>query len=203
MSRSARVVFPHAPYHVTQRGNHRADVFFCDEDRQMYLSLVARFFELAQLDLWAYCLMTNHIHLVVSPQRPDSMARGLGLAHGRYAQWLNQRLKRKGHVWEDRYRSALLDPFHLSAALYYVEQNSVRAGLCTRAEDYAWSSARARSIGRRDPLIASTCPWGTVPPRELIELDGEALASALARIRRATKTGRPLRTPDPLAPSRM
>lgn len=203
MPRSARIVFPGAPYHVTHRGNHRADVFFCDEDRQMYLSLVARFFELAQLDLWAYCLMTNHMHLVVSPQRPDSMARGIGLAHGRYAQWLNQRLKRKGHVWEDRYRSAMLDRHHLSAALYYVEQNPVRAGLCTRAADYVWSSARARGAGERDPLIASTCPWGAVPTRELIELDNEALAGALARIRRATKTGKPLRTLDPLSLPRM
>ena len=102
MARIARVVAVGCPHHVTQRGNFRRDIFLDDHDRQTYLDQLAEAAGDAQLRMWGYCLMSNHIHLIVVPERPDSMARVFRVAHSNYSRWLNIRLRRCGHVWQNR-----------------------------------------------------------------------------------------------------
>ncbi|MFA6241146.1 MAG: transposase [Candidatus Hydrogenedentales bacterium] len=108
MSRFARVVVPGFPHHVTQRGNRQADVFEDDEDRRAYLRFLKQYAERRGLSVWAYCLMTNHVHLVVVPEREDSLAKGLRDAHTVYAMRFNTRTGLSGHVWQGRFYYAYL-----------------------------------------------------------------------------------------------
>ena len=160
MPRIARVVVKDVPYHVTQRGNRRQDVFFCDDDRRMYLSWLSDYSHRYQLDILAYCLMKNHIHLVVVPHRHDSMADTLRIVHIRHCQMVNARFGWSGHLWQGRYFAAALDDAHLWAAVRYVERNPVRAGMVDQADDYAWSSAAFHLGKRGDKLIRSDSEWG-------------------------------------------
>lgn len=143
MSRVARIVVPGFAHHVTQRGNRRADVFETDEDRHAYLRFLTQYADKHGLSVWAYCLMTNHVHLVVVPEREDSLAKALRDAHTVYAMRFNTRTRLSGHVWQGRFYSCPMDETHLWTAVRYVERNPVRAGLVSRAEDYPWSSAPA------------------------------------------------------------
>ena len=102
MARMRRVVAVGYPHHVTQRGNFRRNVFLDDEDRETYLALLANHASSAELDILGYCLMTNHVHLIVVPKRRDSMATTFRRVHGSYSQWLNIRLRRTGHAWQSR-----------------------------------------------------------------------------------------------------
>lgn len=143
MAQLQRVVAVGCPHHITQRGNFRRDVFFDDEDRSTYLGLLARYSSEAQLEILGFCLMSNHIHLIAVPLRPDSMAIAMRNTHQSYSRWLNIRLRRRGHVWQNRYFSCPLDPAHAAYAMRYVEFNPVRARLAESVLDYPWSSARA------------------------------------------------------------
>ncbi len=145
MPRAARFVLSGVPHHITQRGNRRCQVFFSDADRRTYLAWLQSDAKHHGLEVLAYCLMTNHVHLVAVPAGPHSMERALRHLHMRYAQRINRMKDWKGHVWQGRYFSAALDESYFWAAIRYVEQNPVRAGLVSRAEDYPWSSARAHS----------------------------------------------------------
>lgn len=150
MPRSPRIVAAGLPHHVTQRGNYRQAIFFSDDDRLLYLSLLKEYSHRHRLDILGYCLMTNHIHLIVVPQDDDSMARALGSSQGRYAQYLHLRHYRQGHLWQSRFFSCVLEPAHLLHAMAYVERNPVRAGLCPEAADFVWSSAAAHAAGDAD-----------------------------------------------------
>ena len=143
MPRVARIVIPNCPHHVTQRGNNRQDVFFVDEDRRSYLALLAEEGERHGLRVEGYCLMSNHVHLIVTPKSAAALARALGRAHYRYAQYINRLHRRSGHLWQNRFYSCALDEEHFLTALAYVEQNPVRARIVRRAWRYAWSSAAA------------------------------------------------------------
>lgn len=117
MARFARVVVPGVAYHITHRGNRREAVFFDDEDRHVYLALLREYTERYGLAVWAYCLMTNHIHLIAVPQSEGSMALAMGRAHMRYARWLNRKRGWCGHLWANRYFSSALDDEHLWRAV--------------------------------------------------------------------------------------
>jgi putative transposase len=144
MPRNARCVEAGLAYHVTQRGSNRQRVFYCASDYRMYLSLLREQLEHAEVRVLAYCLMTNHVHLVVVPERADSLAVLFRRVHGRYSQYLNTRRRRSGHLWQQRYYSCPLSASHLWIALRYVERNPCRASMMRTASDYQWSSARAR-----------------------------------------------------------
>jgi REP element-mobilizing transposase RayT len=164
MSRVARIVVPGYPHHVTQRGNRRADVFETDDDRHAYLRFLKKYGERHGLDIWAYCLMTNHIHLVAVPEREESLARALRDAHTVYAMRFNTRTQMSGHVWQGRFYSCVLDESHLWAAVRYVERNPVRAGMVDRAEDHPWSSARAHcglGLSQVEACETRDCPYRT------------------------------------------
>ena len=153
MPRFPRVVIPGCPHHLIQRGNRRQRVFFCDEDRAFFLTLLGREAEKRGIAIWAFCLMENHFHLVAVPTRPDSFARGLGEAQRRYTLVINTREGWKGFLFQGRFLSYPLDEDHQYAAIRYVERNPVRAGMVVRAEDYEWSSARAHVRKEPHPLL--------------------------------------------------
>ena len=159
MPRAARFVLSGVPHHITQRGNRRCQVFFSDADRRTYLAWLQSDAKRHGLEVLAYCLMTNHVHLVAVPAEPNSMERALRHLHMRYAQRINRMKNWKGHVWQGRYFSAALDEPYFWAAIRYVEQNPVRAGLVSRAEDFPWSSARAHSEPTWDPLLSTDPDW--------------------------------------------
>ncbi len=153
MPRLSRTVFAGVPHHITQRGNRREDIFFTEEDREAYLSWLKEYCEKFGVEILAYCLMTNHIHLVAVPATDDGLQRVLKPLHMRYAQRVNRARGWKGHLWQGRFFSSPLDEAYLWAAVRYVERNPVRAGMERRAEDYRWSSAAAHCGKRSDGLL--------------------------------------------------
>ena len=164
MPRNARLVVPGATHHITQRGTNRQTTFFTNSDRRVYLDLLALHCAETGLRIVAYCLMFNHIHLIA--ERESSMAVALRRVHGRYAQYLNTRKQRSGHLWQNRYFSCPLGQDHLWTAIRYVEQNPVRAHLTALPEEYAWSSAAyhgcrltASAPDKRQTRTACHRPW--------------------------------------------
>lgn len=142
MPRLARTVFAGVPHHITQRGNRREEVFFTEEDRKVYLGWLAEYCERHRVDVLAYCLMTNHVHLVVVPAAEAGLQGVLKPLHMRYAQRLNRSRGWKGHVWQGRFFSSPLDEAYLWAAMRYVERNPgkgvnallYRVGILARAD---------------------------------------------------------------------
>jgi putative transposase len=143
MPRQARVVAPGLPHHVTQRGNYRQEVFANDGDYLSYAALINEYCKKYSVDVLAYCLMSNHVHFVVIPAAADSLAKTFRIVHTRHAKWLNKKRDVKGHLWQGRFFSSVLDEAYLYAAVRYVETNPVRAGRVASAWQYRWSSAHA------------------------------------------------------------
>jgi len=167
-------------------------VFFSDADREAYLRRLAHCGGRHGLEIWAYCLMTNHVHLIVRPAGPDSLARAIGEAHGHYARLVHRREGWSGHLWANRYYSAALGPGHLWSAVRYVERNPVRAGLAELSEDYPWSSARAHCGLAPAGVLAPARPFPGPISDWRAWLGGEAQAEAETAIRKSTSRGRPL-----------
>jgi putative transposase len=159
MPRSARTVFAHLPHHITQRGNRREDVFFDDEDRETYLAWLHEYASKFKVEIAAYCLMTNHIHLILIPSTDDGLQQVLKPLHMRYAQRLNRARNQQGHIWQGRYFSSVLDGDYFRAALRYVERNPVRARMVRKAETYEWSSARGHCDLVKDMLLKPAPRW--------------------------------------------
>jgi putative transposase len=154
MARMARLVVPGLPHHVTQRGVRSIDVFADDDDRRLYLELMREQGERFGVRFLAWCLMSNHVHLVCAPEGEQSLARGIGEAHKRYTRSKNFRAGARGYLFQGRFGSCVLDEKHLMAAARYVDLNPVAARICATPEAYEWSSARFHLDGRRrDPLV--------------------------------------------------
>jgi putative transposase len=158
MPRLPRAVLPEVPHHLTQRGVDRRPIFFTDSDRRIYLDLVRVAAQRFGVSILGYCMMPNHVHWIVVPARPDSLAKAFGQAHCRYAHYTNAALNRCGHFWQNRFFSCALDRAHCWAALRYVERNPVRAGLTPVAEDWPWSSAAAH-LGDSPPEWLNLDAW--------------------------------------------
>jgi len=198
MARLARVVVPGTPHHVTQRGNSRQLIFESDSDRLVYLDLLRQHCRLHRLALAGYCLMSNHVHLIVIPLRADSLFRALKHTHGRYAAYFNARHTATGHVWQGRYYSCPLDLPHFWAALRYTELNPVRAGMVTEPAAYPWSSAAAHCACDATDAWLEMQPWQRfwTPDKWRGYLQGIRCEADADAIRRNTHTGRPLGAPD-------
>lgn len=202
MARLARIVIPDVAHHVIQRGNRRLPVFFQESDRSFYLTLVAAGCEAAGVRCLAWCLMDNHVHLILVPKTADGLRAALAEAHRRYTRQINEREGWRGYLFQGRFASYPMDDAHLMTAIRYVERNPVAAGLVGRAQDWRWSSARSHIGGRRvreDVLtdlagLTDHFPnWRAMLRHGLeagdAEPDGEAVAEVIeARLR----TGRPL-----------
>ncbi len=185
---------PGVPHHVTQRGNRRQPVFFRDGDEESYLGLMREFGQRYGLKFWAYCLMPNHVHLVVVPKREENLARGIGEAHRRYTRMVNLREGWGGYLWQGRFASYPMDERYAMLATRYIELNPVAAGLARYPEEYRWSSARAHVRGEDDnllskhPLIEDGEEWARF-------LRAKAEDSEVRIMRRHEHTGRPLGSP--------
>ena len=141
--RKKLVAVPINSHHITQRGNNGQDVFFVDDDRRVYLELLAEQAERHGLEITGFCLMRNHVHLVAVPKAEEALAKAVGRTHFRYTQYINRFHKHSGHLWQGRFYSCALDRRHFWLALKYVERNPVRARLCRKPWRYEWSSAAA------------------------------------------------------------
>ncbi len=166
------------------------DTFFDDGDYETYLRLMREWCDAAGVEVWAYCLMPNHVHLIAVPEREESLARGIGEAHRRYTRHINFRQGWKGYLWQGRFASFPMDEDYLLAACRYVELNPVRARICDRPEGYRWSSARAHLSGKDDVLVK------VQPMLERVSNWAELLAggdqSLFDDVRMHERTGRPL-----------
>lgn len=195
MARLARVVAPNRPHHITQRGNRRQATFFCDDDYAQYRQLMAEWCAEHGVSVWAYCLMPNHTHLVVVPPDENGLCRAIGEAHRRYSRYINFREGWRGHLWQGRFASFVMDHKHLLNAIRYVELNPVRAGLVKKPGDYPWSSANAHLRGEDDELVEVQPMLQEIGDWEAflrLSLDEEELAT----LRRHQRTGRPLGSHD-------
>jgi len=125
MARIGRIVVPDFPHHVTQRGNRRQTVFFESSDYALYRDLLAERCRKAAVEVWAYCLTPNHVHLVLRPSTPDGLARAIGETHRQYTGFINARARWTGHLFQGRFSSVALDEAHFVAAARYVALNPV------------------------------------------------------------------------------
>jgi putative transposase len=138
----SRIVVAGLPHLVTHRGVRSTPIFRNDKDRRLYLSLLRQEAKRFGLKFEGWCLMVNRVYLVPIPADPDSLARGIGQAHRQYARARNLRKGVRGHLFQGRFASCVLDEAHLARAVRHAELSPVRAGLVDRPEDYRWSSAR-------------------------------------------------------------
>lgn len=191
MPRIARVVLPKYPHHVTQRGSRRQETFFSDDDYRQYLKLVSEACQKHKTAVWAYCLMPNHVHLVMVPRKEDGLRASLAEAHRQYARHINFRQDWRGHLWQERFHSCPMDETHLLSAVRYVEQNPVKAGLVRRPADWPWSSARAHLEGRDDELVRVR-PMLNIVGDWANYLSEKNPAEEESRLERHARTGRPL-----------
>ncbi|MCP4397610.1 MAG: transposase [bacterium] len=195
MARLARVILPGHPHHLTQRGNRRQDVFFCDSDYFYYLELLKTWCEEESIEVWAYCLMTNHVHLIVKPDNESNLSRAIGEVHRRYTRRINLREKWRGYLWQGRFASFPMEENWLLKAASYVELNPVMAGMVRQAWDYRWSSVHAHLSGNDE--------FGLVDAGKLLDMIGdwegyliEAQGQSVEEIERHSRTGRPLGDDD-------
>lgn len=153
MPRRARLYIPGLPYHVVQRGNNREACFVEPENYQFYLQLWEELSVRYGLAVHAYCLMTNHVHFLVTPERDESVSNTMKVAGSRYAQYMNKKYRRTGTLWEGRHRSSLVQTErYLLTCMRYIELNPVRAQMVKRPEEYRWSSYGINAWGDRSWL---------------------------------------------------
>ena len=199
MPRQSRPVIAGVPHHVTQRGNRQGRVFFSKEDGEAYLEWLTHHCQRREVEVIAYCLMPNHVHLVLVPPAENSLERVFRPVHTRFAQRINRLRGWTGHLWQGRFHSAALDGDHFYAAVRYVERNPVKAGIITRAEDYRWSSAADHCGRRRDPILTQDPGWNRALEsvgdwsRWLAADDGDAECDDL---RESTRQNRPCGSDD-------
>lgn len=154
MPRRARLRIADAPLHIIQRGNNRGSCFFGECDRLCYLQHLRELAASYVCSIHAYVLMTNHVHLLLTPGRTDGASLLMKHLGQRYVQYVNRTYKRSGTLWEGRFRSSIVQAeTHLLRCQRYIELNPVRAGIVSSPEGYPWSSFRANALGEYDALV--------------------------------------------------
>ncbi|HET6516025.1 MAG TPA: transposase [Thermodesulfovibrionales bacterium] len=192
MPRIARAIAVDFPHHIVQRGNNRENVFLSKKDREKYLDLLKKYSEKWDVPVLAYCLMSNHVHLLARPKNEMAlykMMQGLTLC---YTQHINRTYNRTGRLWESRYHSCIVDKErYLWAVARYIEQNAVRAKMVKRVEEYPYSSARAHMTGKRDEILGEEL-FEKGQRKDYREILRSRVSDAeMEGIRYSTKTGRP------------
>ena len=165
MARLARVILPEYPHHIIQRGNRRQDVFFCEDDYIFYLGLLKEWCDAEDIEVWAYCLMTNHVHLILKPAQHSDLSKAVAETHRRYTVMINFRENWRGYLWQGRFSSYTMEQAYLLQAAAYVELNPVKAKMVKSAWDYRWSSVHAHITGKD--------PQGIVVAQKLLEMCGD------------------------------
>ncbi len=153
MSRLPRIIVPGIPHHVTQRGNRRQRVFLQDDDYALYRDWLAQACKSNGVDVWSYCLMPNHMHLILVPSDETGLSRAVGETHRRYSSYINARLRVTGHLFQGRFGCVAMDEEHLMAAFRYIALNPVKAKLVSAAVDWVWSSTPAHFKKKDDSLV--------------------------------------------------
>ena len=169
--------------------------FFGDDDYRAYLSLLGEWSRTHAVRVWAYCLMPNHVHLILVPPTEDALCRCVGETHRRYSRRVNFREGWRGHLWQSRFASYPMDDAYTLTAAAYIERNPVQAGLVPEAAEWPWSSSAGHVAGTGDALAEGrwlieqtrgwVCSWGE-------HLAGQSAPEAAAQLRLHETTGRPL-----------
>ncbi len=156
MPRQGRIVIQNTPHHVTQRGNYQQNIFEQESQYKQYCEWVNDYALECDFKILAYCLMSNHVHFIVVPKEEPDLAKVFKTTHMRYAHYINRQRKVKGHLWQGRFYSCILDDAHLYRAIRYVENNPVRAKIVKNAWEYKWSSASDHTGNRKNGVIKLT-----------------------------------------------
>src|SRR3990167_8957378 len=158
MARLPRLSLPGYPHHVILRGNNQQAIFSCPADYQTLLDLIEEHARKSGVAVHAYVLMSNHVHLLVTPEAADSLPRLMQAVGRRYVRYFNDRQGRSGTLWEGRYRSTPIQTeTYLLACMAYIDLNPVRAGLVAEARDYPWSS-HGHYVGLRSDKLVTPHP---------------------------------------------
>jgi len=191
MARLARATFVGYPHQVTQWGNYGQNVFEEEGDFQRYLTWLYEYSTRYRVEVWAYCLMWNHVHFICVPRAENGLALAFNTLHMRYAQYFHKKRGLSGHLWKGRFLSCILDEPSVVEEVRYIENNPVRAGVVEQAETYPWSSARHHVLGGSDPVIEDSCfLTSQIGDWRAYLADGGDHAT-LSRTWRCLKTGRP------------
>jgi putative transposase len=160
MPRPVRLNLPDIPQHITQRGNNRQACFYSNEDYRLYLDLLHEACRNHDCSLHAYVLMTNHVHLLMTPSTPEGVSMVIRDLGRDYVRTINKTYRRSGTLWEGRFKSSLVDKTRYCLTCYrYIELNPVRAGMVNHPADYPWSSFRYNAMGQPDALITPHDCW--------------------------------------------
>jgi len=193
MPRIARIVGVGYPHHLVQRGNNRENVFLDRTDYQKYLFFLTKYSREKEISVLAYCLMENHVHLLVIPQEEEALAKMMQGVTLCYTQYFNRKEGRTGRLWECRYQSTVIDgERYLWAVSKYIESNPVRVGIVKRPEDYSYSSAKAHILGRQDPLLKESLFDKDEINQYRKLMKSEEDKKVLEEIRNQTRLGKPL-----------
>ena len=154
MPRGARIILNNVCYHIINRGNQKQEIFLGDPDFEKYLQLLKHFKKKYTFKIFGYCLMPNHIHIILEPKKPDNLASFMQGLTQTYTAWFNNKYKKAGHLWQGRFKSMVIqkDNYFIEC-VYYVEANPVRAGLVSSPTAYPWSSYKDRVFGNKRGLI--------------------------------------------------
>lgn len=154
MARLPRYVLVGQPQHVIVRGNNREPIFYADEDYRFYLETLKKACAKHQCDVHAYVLMTNHVHLLITPNKSDGVSKVIQMLGRYYVQYFNYTYQRTGTLWEGRYKATLIDSEHYALGCYrYIELNPVRAGMVDHPPEYPWSSYATNALGKANELV--------------------------------------------------
>jgi REP-associated tyrosine transposase len=155
MPRRTRMYVAGLPYHVIQRGNNREACFYTVEDYQYYIDILEQLLSRYDVNLHAYVLMTNHVHLLATPQESDAISLLTKVLGSRYAHYINKKYDRTGTLWEGRHKSSPVDSERYLLACYrYIELNPVTAGMANSPDDYRWSSYFVNAWGESSSLVS-------------------------------------------------
>jgi len=201
MARKPRFNLVEIPQHIVQRGNNRQPTFFAEEDYLFYLDCLGEAANKYGCAVHAYALMTNHVHLLVTPGTPESASRLMQSVGRRYVQYVNYHYKRSGTLWEGRYKASLVQTeSYLLTCSRYIELNPVRANIVERPEDYPWSSYRANAYGAEDKLLQANAEYLALGATEKerqnayralfsVQLDSQALSELRQAVNQGLVTG--------------
>ena len=155
MARLPRIVIPNQPLHIMHRGNNRQDIFRCEEDMLRIKEDIFYALEKSGCQLHAYVIMTNHLHLLITPENKDQLAIFMQMMANKYVRYFNSKYERTGTIWEGRYKSCLVDSEQYLFTLHkYIEMNPIKANIVKSLDDYKWSSYAYNALGQKDKLIS-------------------------------------------------
>ena len=166
MPRQSRIVIPDLAHHITQRGNYRQDIFDNEYNYRQYSEWINEYAKENNVDILAYCLMSNHVHFIVIPKKEKDLSEVFKTAHMRYSHYLNRQRSAKGHLWQGRFYSCILGDSHLYRAIRYTENNPVRAKIVKNAWEYEWSSAKDHAGYRDNKPLIKLCKYKTIEKKE-------------------------------------